>query len=58
MQRRSFGLGLLASLTTGARAFDAPMPNSAADIVGASLAPRPDGGLDIHHLATGRGNSI
>ena len=58
MHRRSFGLGLLASLTTGARAFDAPTPNSAADVVGASLAPRPDGGLDIHHLATGRGNSI
>lgn len=60
MRRRSINLGLLAALAGPARAFDfavAQASPAAADTVGTPLAPRPDGGLDIHHLATGRGNA-
>jgi hypothetical protein len=53
-------MGLLAALAGPGRAFDlADVERSAgaADAVGRPLAPRAPCGLDIHHIATGRGNS-
>lgn len=60
MRRRHVNLGLLAALAGPARAAgfaDSERAAGAADAAGRPLAPRAAGGLDIHHLATGRGNS-
>jgi len=54
MKRRTFGLGLAA--TFAAHAFE-QVPDAVCDVVGEPLARRIGGGLDIHHIATGRGNS-
>lgn len=64
IDRRQFVLGLLAtplatSLTTPLTALAAQQPDSAQaqQQAGARLAPWTPGCLDIHHIATGRGNA-
>jgi hypothetical protein len=55
ISRRAFVLGLLAAPLAPSVARGATVPES--DVPGAALAPWTPGCLDIHHIATGRGNA-
>ncbi|MFC5343392.1 ComEC/Rec2 family competence protein (plasmid) [Brevundimonas staleyi] len=54
--RRSFLLAAGAAASLPVRA-NGRAEELLADVVGHTLKPRPAGGLDIHHIATGRGDS-